>query len=153
MKAKKTKYTLRKDGRIVMTKTIDGKRVAFYGQTDREVEEKFRNYKSTESQKCKPKVRTFDKVAEAWWDHKYPELSPNSVTQFRSYVKELSAEFNGIPVDEMTPGDIVAYFRRQAAQGYAQKSIGNKKSIIKSILDDALIEGEIQTIPHRQKAQ
>ena len=83
MKAKRTKYTLRKDGRIVMTKTIDGKRVAFYGQTDREVEEKFRNYKSAESQKCKPKVRTFDKVAEAWWDHKYPELSPNSVTQFR----------------------------------------------------------------------
>ena len=39
MRAKKTKYTLRADGRIVLTKTIDGKRVCFYGQTDREVEQ------------------------------------------------------------------------------------------------------------------
>lgn len=147
MRAKRTKYTLRKDGRIVMTKTIEGKRVSFYGQTDKEVEQKYENYLKAKPKERKPKVRTFDKVAEDWWERKYEEISPNSVTQFRSYVKELSAEFKGIPVDEMTPGDIVAYLRRLAAQGYAQKSIGNKKSIIKSILDDALIEGEIKSNP------
>lgn len=148
MKAKKTKYTLRKDGRIVMTKTIDGKRVSFYGQTDREVEAKLHSFLLThEKEPTKPKVRSFGEVADAWWERKYYELSPNSVTQFRSYVKELSAEFNGTPVNEITPGLIVAYLRRLAAQGYAQKSIGNKKSILKSILDDALIEGEIQINP------
>ena len=41
MRAKRTKYTLRSDGRIVMTKTIEGKRVCFYGQTDKEVESKY----------------------------------------------------------------------------------------------------------------
>ena len=147
MKAKKTKYTLRKDGRIVMTKTIEGKRVSFYGQTDKEVEQKYADYLKAEPKKSKPKVRTFDKVAEEWWERKEPELSPNSVSQFRSYVKELSAEFKGVAVNEVTPGLIVAYLRRLSAQGYAQKSIGNKKSIIKSILDDALIEGEIQFNP------
>ena len=50
MRAKRTKYTLRKDGRIVMTKTIEGKRVSFYGQTDRDVEQKYADYL-----KAKPK--------------------------------------------------------------------------------------------------
>jgi hypothetical protein len=75
LKAKKTKYTLRKDGRIVMTKTIEGKRVCFYGQTDKEVEQKYENYLKAKAQKRKPKVRTFDKVAEDWWEEKEPELS------------------------------------------------------------------------------
>lgn len=130
-----------------MTKTIEGKRVAFYGQTDKEVEQKYENFLKAEPKKSKPKVRTFDKVAEDWWERKEPELSPNSVSQFRSYVKELSAEWKGVAVNEVTPGLIVAYLRRLSAQGYAQKSIGNKKSIIKSILDDALVEGEIQFNP------
>lgn len=147
MKAKKTKYTLRSDGRIVMAKTIEGKRVSFYGQTDRDVEQKYADYLKSKPKESKPKVRTFDKVAEAWWERKEPELSPNSVSQFRSCVKELSAEFKGVSVNEVTPGLIVAYLRRLSAQGYSQKSIGNKKSIIKSILDDALIEGEIQFNP------
>ena len=147
MRAKKTKYTLRKDGRIVMTKTIEGKRVSFYGASDREVEQKYADYLKAEPKKSKPKVRTFDKVAEDWWERKEPELSPNSVSQFRSYVKDLSAEFKGVPVNEITPGSIVAYLRRLAAQGYSQKTLGNKKSIIKCILDDALIEGEITFNP------
>lgn len=147
MRAKKTKYTIRKDGRIVMTKTIQGKRVCFYGQTDKEVEQKYADYLKAEPKESKPKVRTFGKVAEAWWERKEPELSPNSVSQFRSCVKELSAEFKSVAVNEVTPGLIVAYLRRLSAQGYSQKSIGNKKSIIKSILDDALIEGEIQFNP------
>ena len=49
MRAKKTKYTLRSDGRIVLTKTIDGKRVSFYGKNDREVEQKYANYQRTET--------------------------------------------------------------------------------------------------------
>ena len=147
MRAKKTKYTLRADGRIVLTKTIDGKRVSFYGQTDREVEQKYANYLKAKPQKCTIKVRKFEQVADAWWEIKEPELSPNSVTPYKSQYLELSAEFKNKPVDEITPGDIVSYLRRLAAQGYSQKSIYNKKGILKSILDEALIAGEIKSNP------
>jgi integrase len=152
MKAKKTKYTLRKDGRIVMTKTIEGKRVCFYGQTDKEVESKFQiyltNYKSvTEAQKRKPKVRAFDKVAEDWWAEKEPELAIGSVRVYRARYNEVRDEFKEIPVNEIAPLDIVTYLRKLSAQGFSQKVINNKKSIIKGILDNALIHGEIAMNP------
>ena len=143
MKVKKTKYTLRSDGRIVMTKTIEGKRVCFYGQTDKEAEQKYENYLKSEPQKRKPKVRTFDKVAEAWWAEKEQELSPNTVRNYRALYQFVKDEFDKRPVDEITPADIAAHLRKLAAQGYSQKAIGNRKSVIKSILDNALIHGEI----------
>lgn len=147
MRAKKTKYTLRKDGRIVMTKTIEGKRVAFYGQTDKEVEQKYENYLKAKPKERKPKVRTFDKVAEDWWEEKEPELAIGSVRVYRARYNEIKDEFKGIPVNEITPLDIVTYLRKLSAQDFSQKVINNKKSIIKGILDNALVHGEIQMNP------
>lgn len=147
MRAKKTKYTLRADGRIVMTKTIEGKRVSFYGKTDRDVEQKYADYLKAEPKESKPKVRTFDKCAEDWWAEKEPELSPNSVRNYRALYQFVKDEFDKRPVDEITPADIAAHLRKLAAQGYSQKAISNRKSVIKSILDNALIHGEIQFNP------
>lgn len=147
MRAKRTKYTLRKDGRIVMTKTIEGKRVSFYGQTDKEVEQKYENYLKAKPKKSKPKVRTFDKVAEEWWAEKEPELAIGSVRVYRARYNEVSDEFKGITVNEITPLNIVTYLRKLSAQGFSQKVINNKKSIIKGILDNALVHGEITMNP------
>ncbi|MFR5420845.1 MAG: hypothetical protein ACLTG4_02075 [Oscillospiraceae bacterium] len=44
MARKRTKYTLRKDGRIVLSDTINGERKYFYGKTDKEVEQKRDDY-------------------------------------------------------------------------------------------------------------
>ena len=147
MRAKKTKYTLRSDGRIVLTKTIDGKRVCFYGQTDREVEQKYENYLKAKPKERKPKVRTFDKVAEDWWKEKEPELSPGSVRVYKARYNEISGYFKKKPVAEITAVEIITYLRKLSAQGYSQKVINSKKSIIKGILDNALIAGEIQSNP------
>lgn len=147
MKAKRTKYTLRKDGRIVMTKTIQGKRVSFYGQTDKEVEQKCENYLKAEPKKSKPKVRTFDKVAEDWWAEKEPELAIGSVRVYKARYNEIKDAFGKTPVNEIAPLDIVAYLRKLSAQGFSQKVINNKKSIIKGILDNALVHGEITMNP------
>ena len=144
---KKTKYTLRKDGRIVMTKTIEGKRVCFYGQTDKEAEQKYADYLKAKPQKSKSKVRTFDKVAEGWWEQKEPELSPGSVRVYRARYNEIRAEFMDIPVTDITPLEIIGYLRKLSARDYSQKVINSKKSIIKGILDHALINGDIQNNP------
>lgn len=147
MKRKRTKYTLRSDGRIVMTKTIEGKRVSFYGKTDKEVEQKYADYLKAEPKKSKPKVRTFDKVAEDWWGEKEPELAIGSVRVYRARYNEIKDEFKGIPVNDITPLGIVTYLRKLSAQGFSQKVINNKKSIIKGILDNALVHGEIAMNP------
>ena len=147
--AKKTKYTLRKDGRIMMNKTIDGMPKSFYGHSDKEVEQKYEAYiRGRGSEKCaKPKCRTFEKCAEEWWEEKEPSLAIGSVRVYRARYNEISDYFKDMPVNEITPLDIVTYLRKQAAQQYSQKVINNKKSIIKQILDNALIQGEIQINP------
>lgn len=143
MSQKKSKYTVRADGRIMMTRTIGGKRVSFYGASDREVEQKYADYLQTPPEICKPKVRTFAQCAEDWWEEKEPELSPNSVRNYKALYGFARDYFNATPVNEITPAEIVTYLRRLSAQGFSQKAITNRKSVIKSILDNALIHGEI----------
>ena len=50
-------------------------------------------------------------------------------------------------MDEITPYEIVTYLRKLAAQGLSQKVINNHKSILKGILDNSLIAGEITANP------
>ena len=145
-RVKKTKYTLRSDGRIVMTKTIGGKRVSFYGKSDRDVEQKYSEYIRT-PQKPKPKCRNFAQCAEDWWEGKEPELSVGSIRVYRARYNEIKGYFGTTPVSEITPLEIVTYLRKLQAQDYSQKVINSKKSIIKSILDNALIKGEIPLNP------
>ena len=146
MKEVKTKYTPRKDGRIQMTKTIDGKPKAFYGHSDREVEQKYEAFLRNPP-KPKPKGRTFEEVAGDWWEQKEGELSPGSVRVYRARVEDVKSYFKKTPVVEITPLQIVSYLRKVQAQGFSQKVINSKKSIIKQVLDNALIAGEIQINP------
>lgn len=148
MSRRKTKYTLRKDGKTIeMTKTINGKRKHFYGQTDEEVEKKYADYLAGLEAKPEKPIRTFSEVADDWWEKKEPKLSPNSLTSYTSRLKEVKAVFGMTSVTEITPQQILQYLDRIAAQGYAQKGITNRRSIIKSILDQALADGDIPTNP------
>ena len=147
MSKRKTKYTLRKDGIIELTKVIAGKRKHFYGKTDEEVEAKRDAYIASLNAAPETKVRTFAEVADAWWEKKEPKLSPNSLSSFQARLKEVKTEFGEIPVDEITAQMILQWLDRIAANGYAQKGITNRKSIMKSILDSALASGEIPSNP------
>ena len=147
---KKTKYTRRADGRIVLTKTINGKRVCFYGQNDRDIESKLQSYltkiQNGEKLSTKP-AAAFGKIADMWWEQKEPELSPGSVRVYRARYNEIREEFKNVPVTDITPLIVVNYLRKLAAKGYSQKVINSKKSIIKGIMDTALLYGEIEANP------
>ena len=145
MSRRKTKYTMRPDGLIVMSKMIGSKRKYFYGKSDEEVEKKYAEY-IAEAEK-KQQARTFAEVAADWWEEKEPQLSPNSLTSYNARLKEVKAEFGETKVDEISAQQIIQYLKRSAAQGYAQKGITNRRSIVKSILDFALAAGEIKTNP------
>lgn len=142
---RKTKYTMRPDGLIVMSKMIGSKRKYFYGKSDEEVEKKYAEFLA-EAEK-KQQTRTFAEVAADWWEEKEPQLSPNSLTSYQARLKEVKAEFGETRVDEITAQQIIQYLKRIAAQGYAQKGITNRRSMVKSILDFALAAGEIKTNP------
>jgi integrase len=147
MSRRKTKYTLRADGKTIeLTKVIDGKRKHFYGKSDAEVEGKLAEYLET-LKSPKKAVRSFEDVAAEWWEQKEPEISIGSVRVYRARKGQVCAEFGKMQVNEISPLDVVTYLRKLAAQGYSQKVINNHKSIIKGILDTALIAGEIKSNP------
>lgn len=87
MARKRTKYTLRKDGRIVLSDTINGERKYFYGKTDKEVEQKRDDYIrecEKHANEAAGKGRTFEAVADDWWEQCEPRLSPNTVCGYRT---------------------------------------------------------------------
>lgn len=145
MSRRKTKYTMRPDGLIVMSKMIGSKRKYFYGKSDEEVEKKYAEFLAEAGKK--QQARTFAEVAADWWEEKEPQLSPNSLTSYNARLKEVNAEFGETKVDEISAQQIIQYLKRIAAQGYAQKGITNRRSMVKSILDFALAAGEIKTNP------
>jgi integrase len=141
---KKSQYTIRSDGLIVMSKTIDGKRRYFYGKSDAEVEAK---YKAATAEPESPKARTFKDVADAWWEEKEDTVSPNSVHGMKTGKKYAVEAFGDKPVTEITPHDVVQYLRRFSAKDYSQKTIANKKTVLKSIFDYAFLAGDIDRNP------
>ena len=134
----KTKYTRRADGRIVRTETIDGKRVYFYGRTDEEVDAKYAAY-------IAPPARTLADIAAEWWEKKEPELSVNTVRGYQCAKNRIVDEFGKRECKDITAREIVAFLQRFAAQGYSQKVISNTRCVFKLILDEAFIQGAVDT--------
>jgi len=150
MAKRKSKYHLRPDGRLETTEVIEGLgRRHFYGHTDEEIDEKIEKAKEA-AKKPGAKVRTFSDVADDWWEKKEPKLSPNSLNSYKSRLKEVKEEFGALPVEEVSAQQILQWLRRCAAQGLAQKGITNRRSIVKSILDYALADGDIPANPCTQ---
>lgn len=144
MARRRTKYTIRSDGRIVLSKEIGGKRRYFYGKTDAEVEAKYAEALKAEERR---QHRTFETVADLWWEEKEKQLSPNSVSAFKAGYNAAVDHFGVELVTGITPRDVLTYLQRFAAQGYSQKVIANRKMVLKGIFDFAFIAGDIERNP------
>ena len=128
MARKRTKYTLRKDGRIVLSDTINGERKYFYGKTDKEVEQKRDDYIrecEKHANEAASKGRTFEAVADDWWEQCEPRLSPNTVCGYRTAKNRAVDAFSDQYVTDITGHQIVVFLQRFAARGYSQKVINN----------------------------
>ena len=124
MARKRTKYTLRKDGRIVLSDTINGERKYFYGKTDKEVEQKRDDYIrecEKHANEAAGKGRTFEAVADDWWEQCEPRLSPNTVCGYRTAKNRAVDAFGDQYVTDITGHQIVVFLQRFAARGYSQK--------------------------------
>ena len=140
MKKTRTKYTLRKDGRIMRTEVVNGERKCFYGHSDEEVDAKYKEYIT----KAEAPL-LMDSIIDEWWQKKEAEISPNTVSGFKTAKNRIKDKFGDTPVKDITPQMILAYLEEFKRLQYSQKVISNTKSVIKQILDEALIAGEI---PH-----
>lgn len=134
----------RNDGRLsrIITDPRTGKRIYFYGKTDRELNRKILDY----TRKAEL-GRTFAEVADEWWGEAYDAISPTSVRGYRVAKDSALEYFGDMTIREITARDVYAYMQMLAAKQYAKKTVKNYKIVLNRIFAHALREGDIQQSP------
>ena len=139
--AKKGKFYQRKDGLYEAIRTIDGKRVAFRGKTEREVEQKMLDYKEKEEL-----GKMFAEVADEWEIEHESEVTEGTRVMYSREVRR-AKEFFDMPVKQMRPLDIKRYLAQMAKQGYSGSMVNAAITTVKQIMSYAVIQGYIDVSP------
>ena len=149
---RKTKYKVRKNGTRETSRSYENFGLAgftgkkhFYGKTDEEIDRKIAEFEKSLNEA--PPSRKLSLVIDDWWEEKEKQLSPNSVSSYRAKKEEIRSRFGEDPVDEITPAQILSWLNTVAAQGFSQRGVSDRKSVMKNILDYALAHEEITVNP------
>lgn len=132
----------RKDGLIQRQVTINGKRVVFYGKTERELNRKIAEYKEERKD-----GRLFKVVAEEWEEKHFPTLAPNTLKGYRPALKRAIDEFGDKHTGHISAKMIDNYIIRFAARGMAQKTVRTQLLVINLIMTHAVVEGDLEYNP------
>ena len=139
--AKKGKYSIRKDGLHESIRIINGKRVAFRGKSDKEVDRKILEYQIEAE-----KGRTFKAVSDEWEREHERDVSESTRRVYSYAVKRLQEAFSGM-VGDVEPVDVKNYIRRFEAQGRSANSVGIELAVCRMIFAHAVIRGDIRINP------
>ena len=122
-KRKESKYHRRKDGLLETTRTDrrTGKRIHFYGKTDREIDQQILEYTSRMET-----GRTFREVADEWEDFHFPTLAPNTLKGYRPALRRAIDEFGEDPIQKITARDIKAFLVAFARGRRARKTVATQ---------------------------
>ena len=137
------KYYVRPDGLHEAIITVNGKRKAFRGKTDREVWNKIKAYRAEAE---KPKTVPFESVAHAWWNEIEPTLAANTHKGYSPAYDRAVAQFGPEDVSTITAKEIETYIN-QFAKTHAKKTVITQRQIIRQILNKAQREGYISFNP------
>ena len=138
------KLKQRKDGRYQksITDPKTGKRIFFYGSSEREINKKILEYTKKAEQGKK-----FAEIADEWWTEVYDNLASQTLRGYRPAYARAVQELGNAFVKDITPRDMSAIFKGMALQGYTRKTIANQRIIYNQIFDYAVVNGEIQFNP------
>lgn len=130
----------RKDGRYVKTIVDErtGKRIFFYGSTEREVLRKIMEYETKAE-----RGRTFKEVADEWWNENEYRWASQSLKPYKAAFARAIEAFGDDPISGVSAKDILALFRSLAVQKYSRKTISNQRSVINQIFDHAVLSGDV----------
>ena len=119
----------------------------FYGKDDDEIDAKIEAFEKSLNGDPVVKSRTISEIADEWWTEKEKRISLNSVTSYAAKVKEIIDEFGDVPVADLSVQQIYKWLNKRAAQGYAQRGINDRKSVLNGIMQHAIAFGDITENP------
>ncbi|RGX53598.1 hypothetical protein DWV16_16680 [Anaerotruncus sp. AF02-27] len=131
----------RPDGLYEKIVTIDGKRIAFRGKTEKEVERKM-----VEFQGVKERGPLFKDVAEDWEREHFPTLTYNSKKSYKPAKRRAVTFFGERPIKEIEVKDGKAYLG-QLPQTWAQKTLKNHLLVLNLIFEYAAGNGILDHNP------
>lgn len=134
--------TKRADGRKVKTVTIGGKKHYFYGNTEREINEKILRFREEVKN-----GRALSAIASEWWEMREPELAVQTAQSYRPAIRDAVDRFGPVPVSQITPQDVAAYLYVLQTRGYAAKTLSNRRLVLSLIFAHAMYKGETQSNP------
>lgn len=126
------KESRRADGRAEILRTINGKPRHFYGKTKREAEEKYKSALLAEAQK-KESGALFEEVAADWWDAYQKKIKEGTARAYKGSYKAAVGRFSGYGMKEITPGMVNAWGLEFQAQGKAERTAQNARSVLSLI--------------------
>lgn len=134
----------RADGRYVRAIKDErtGKRVYFYGSSEREINKKILDYAARAE-----KGRLFSEVAGDWFRETLEKIAHNTISNYKTAYHRALEEFGDLSISDIKPKDIGIYLRKLAKQGYSYKTIKNHKIVVSRIFQTAVMDGDIDFNP------
>lgn len=126
------KESRRADGRAEILRTINGKARHFYGKTKREAEEKYKAALLAEAQK-KESGALFEEVAADWWEDYQTKIKEGTARAYKGSYNAALSRFSGYGMKEITPGMVSAWGLEFKAQGKAERTAQNARSVLSLI--------------------
>lgn len=139
-----SKILKRADRRLqkAITDSTTGKRVYFYGATEREIDQKIFAYSAAAE-----KGALFSDVADEWWGSACENLAYQSVKVYRPALRRAVEFFGNTPIKNIAPRDVIRFLQKMSAQNFAQKTINNQRIVVNHIFNYAVAEGHIMYNP------
>lgn len=139
--AKKKMYQ-RPDGLYEKKITIDGKRIAFRGKSEREVMQKIAAFTDKKS-----KGRTFKEVSDEWWAEHESKIRYGSVHTYKAAKRRADDYFSDTPIKDIEAADLNAFILSVSNKGYASKTVSNQLTVARLIFTHALMQRDIRMLP------
>lgn len=139
----KQKTTRRADGLLVKTvkDPRTGKRVYFYGRTEREISKKMLLF--TESISA---GRTFAEVADEWWGDAMERIAFQTAKSYKPALRRAADEFGDKAIKDIKPLDINR-FLHSLKRTLSTKTISHNRLVLNLIFNHAIMAGDIETNP------
>lgn len=126
------KESRRADGRVEILRTINGKPRHFYGKSKREAEEKYKAALLQDVQK-KESGALFEEVAADWWADYQTKIKEGTARAYKGSYQAAVGRFSGYGMKEITPGMVNSWGLEFKAQGKAERTAQNARSVLSLI--------------------